>query len=91
MEIYKSDSGNNTSITVTHEAGGLKFQKHVICNDLSFELGSHFLVKGPVDVDYYRGWDDLNEIATDLENRGNRVVWLTSWITSPLSPRSCES
>jgi len=91
MEIYKSDAGNTTSITVTHETEGIKFQKHVISDDLSFELGSHFIVKGPVDIEYYMGWNDLDDIAVDLECRGNRVVWLASWITTPLSPSSCES
>ena len=89
MEIYKSDAGNKTSITATYEPEGIKFLKHVVCDDLSFELGSHFLVKGPVDVEHYKGWNDLNEIAADLEGRGNTVVWLVSWVTSPLSTQSC--
>jgi len=91
MEIYTSGTDNDTSITVSHELEGIKFQKHVISKDLSFELGSHFLVMGPVDIEYYSGWDDLNKIAEDLENRGNKVVWLTSWVSSPLGPSSRES
>ena len=86
MEICRKEGDIKVVVTVLPDRDGLKFLRHAISMDPAFEHGSQFLVKGPVDIEFYRGWDDLNEIASDLEDRGNQIEWLISWLSSPLYP-----